>query len=174
VAWLCRKDDLITHRAPPPNRVGLCDGGEEQHLSEGAVMVAFAMHLLRTIPELREVSFHPDGEHGKRFDFQGWLGKRGFTMSAPSGETSYGGIYVSPDGRCLVVNPSSGRGDMVAYGPDVNIVADRTARRRTSAICGQQRIEEWWERAYLKGDNRLLSGRIRHAPDERREEGAFD
>jgi hypothetical protein len=94
-------DDLITHRAPPPNRSGLCDGGEEQHLPEGAVMVAFAMHLLRTIPELREVSIHPDGEHGKRFDFQGWLGKRGFTMSAPSGKTSYGGTYASPDAGAL-------------------------------------------------------------------------
>ena len=39
-------DDLITHRTPPPNRVGLCNGGHEQHLPEGAVMVAFAMHLL--------------------------------------------------------------------------------------------------------------------------------
>lgn len=48
-------DDLITHHAPPPNRVGKCDGESEQHLSEGAVMVAFAMHPLRTAPALREV-----------------------------------------------------------------------------------------------------------------------
>ncbi|WP_283812398.1 hypothetical protein [Bradyrhizobium sp. USDA 3458] len=27
-----------------------------------------ATHLLRTIPALREVSIHPDGKHGKRFD----------------------------------------------------------------------------------------------------------
>ncbi|MBB4261309.1 hypothetical protein GGD64_005359 [Bradyrhizobium sp. CIR3A] len=39
-------------------------------------MVA-AMHLLRTIPAMREVSIHPDGKYGKRFDFSGWLGKRG-------------------------------------------------------------------------------------------------
>jgi hypothetical protein len=77
-------DDLITRRAAPRNRVGTCDGGKEQHLPEGAVMVAFAMHLLRTTPGLREVSFHPDGEHGKRFDFQGWLGKRRFTMKRRS------------------------------------------------------------------------------------------
>ena len=64
-------DNLITHRVPPPNRVGMCDGEHEQHLPEGAVMVAFAMHLLRTVPGLREVSIHPDGEHGKRFDFSG-------------------------------------------------------------------------------------------------------
>ena len=70
-------DDLITHRAPPPNRLGSCEGEHEQHLAEGAVMVAFAMHLLRTVPGLHAVSIHPNGEHGKRFDFQGWLGKRG-------------------------------------------------------------------------------------------------
>jgi hypothetical protein len=117
-------DDLITHRAPPPNRVGLCDGAEEQHLSEGAVMVAFAMHLLRTIPGLSEVSIHPDGEHGKRFDFQGWLAKRGFTMKAALGKTSYGGTYASPEGKTVVVNPSSGRGDVVAEGHDFSIVAE--------------------------------------------------
>lgn len=38
-------------------------------------MVAFAMHLLRTVPNLRHVAIHPDGEHGKQFDFQGWLKK---------------------------------------------------------------------------------------------------
>jgi hypothetical protein len=117
-------DDLITHRAAPPNRVGTCDGGKEQHLPEGAVMVAFAMHLLRTMPGLREVSIHPDGEHGKRFDFQGWLGKRGFTMKAALGQTSYGGTYASPDGRTIVVNPSSGRGDVVAEGQGFGIVAE--------------------------------------------------
>ena len=36
-------------------------------------MVAFAMHLLRTVPGLKHVAIHPDGEHGKRFDFLGWL-----------------------------------------------------------------------------------------------------
>jgi hypothetical protein len=29
-------------------------------------MAAFAMHLLRTVPGLRETSILPDGEHGKR------------------------------------------------------------------------------------------------------------
>jgi hypothetical protein len=117
-------DDLITHHAPPPNRVGKCDGESEQHLSEGAVMVAFAMHLLRTAPALREVSIHPDGEHGKRFDFQGWLGRRGFTLKSPMGKTSYGGTYCAPDGRTIIVNPSSGRGDVVAEGEGTSIVAE--------------------------------------------------
>ena len=54
-------DDLITLRAPPPNRVGTCEGDAEQHLSEGAVMMAFAMHLLRAVPLLTRV-----GPSGRR------------------------------------------------------------------------------------------------------------
>lgn len=117
-------DDLITHRAPPPNRAGMCDGGQEQHLPEGAVMVAFAMHLLRTVPKLRKVSIHPDGEHGKRFDFSGWLGKRGFAMTSSLGKTAYGGTYSTREGMTIVVNPSSGRGDVVAECDGVRIVAE--------------------------------------------------
>jgi hypothetical protein len=117
-------DDLITHRTPPPNRVGKCDRDQEQHLPEGAVMVAFAMHLLRTVPGVRMVSIHPDGEHGKRFDFQTWLGRRGFTMTAPLGTTSYGGTYVVSGGKTIVVNPSSGRGDVVAEGEGISIIAE--------------------------------------------------
>ncbi|WP_315806838.1 MULTISPECIES: hypothetical protein [unclassified Bradyrhizobium] len=117
-------DDLITHRAPPPNRVGMCDGEHEQHLPEGAVMVAFAMHLLRTVPSVREVSIHPDGEHGKRFDFSDWLGKRGFAMTVGLGTTDYGGKYTDADGNVIVVNPSSGRGDVVAECDGMRIVAE--------------------------------------------------
>lgn len=117
-------DDLITHRTPPPNRVGMCDGEHEQHLPEGAVMVAFAMHLLRTVPSVREVSIHPDGEHGKRFDFSDWLGKRGFAMTSGLGTTDYGGKYTDADGKVIVVNPSSGRGDVVAECDGMRIVAE--------------------------------------------------
>lgn len=117
-------DDLITHRVPPPNRVGMCDGEHERHLPEGAVMVAFAMHLLRTVPGLREVSIHPDGEHGKRFDFSGWLGKRDFAMTSGLGKTAYGGTYANGNGKTIVVNPSSGRGDVVAESDGMRIVAE--------------------------------------------------
>jgi hypothetical protein len=96
-------DDLVSELAPPPNRVGKCEGGLERHLPEGAVMMAFAMHLLRTT-STREVLVHPDGEHGKRFDFAGWLGKRGFERTTRTGTTSYAGRYVQPDGRAIVVN----------------------------------------------------------------------
>jgi hypothetical protein len=116
-------DDLVSELAPPPNRVGKCEGGLERHLPEGAVMMAFAMHLLRTT-STREVLVHPDGEHGKRFDFAGWLGKRGFERTTRTGTTSYAGRYVQPDGRAIVVNPASGRGDVVAQADDLAIWAE--------------------------------------------------
>src|SRR5260370_36624558 len=106
-------DDLVRELAPPPNRVGICAGDLEHHLDEGAVMVAFAMHLLRTT-STQEVLVHPDGEHGKRFDFAGWLGRRGFDRTSRSGRTDYGGRYSLPDGRRIIVNPTSGKGDVVA------------------------------------------------------------
>ncbi len=109
-------DDLISSRKPPDGRVRACEGGiEEHHLTEGAVMVAFAMHLLRTVPDLKHVTIHPDGEHGKQFDFLGWLKKHGFAMIEPMGRTSYGGKYQSVvDGQTVLINPKSGRGDVVA------------------------------------------------------------
>jgi hypothetical protein len=117
-------DDLITHRTPPPNRAASCDGETEHHLSEGAVMVAFAMHLLRTLPNLSTISIHPDGEHGKRFDFSGWLMKRGFALTTPMGTTSYGGTYSSASGQEIVVNPRSGLGDVVATWDGGSVVAE--------------------------------------------------
>jgi hypothetical protein len=106
-------EDLVVELAPPPNRVRKCDGERERHLLEGAVMVAFAMHLLRSTPT-REVIVHPDGEHGKRFDFASWLARRGFERKSSTGRTGYAGRYVLVDGRCIVVNPKSGEGDVVA------------------------------------------------------------
>jgi hypothetical protein len=108
-------DDLIRLHTAPPNRASDCDGGIEHHLTEGAVMVAFAMHLLRTVPDLKHVAIHPDGEHGKRFDFKGWLEKHRFAMIEPMGSTLYGGVYRSVvDGQTVLINPKSGRGDVVA------------------------------------------------------------
>ncbi|MGY3692195.1 hypothetical protein ACVIGA_002275 [Bradyrhizobium sp. USDA 3240] len=34
-------DDLVKEIAPPPNRVGRCEGKLEHHLPEGAVMIAY-------------------------------------------------------------------------------------------------------------------------------------
>lgn len=106
-------DDLVIALEPPPNRVGQSDGPHEQHLYEGAVMVAYAMHLLRT-QGVRDVRIHPDGQHGKQFDFAGWLGRQNFTKVSSLGRTAYGGIYRNSAGQTATVHPKSGLGDVVA------------------------------------------------------------
>lgn len=116
-------DDLITELAPPPNRVGKCEGGSELHFSEGAVMMAFAMHLLRTTAA-REILVHPDGEHGKRFDFEGWLNRRGFDRTTRAGTTCYGGRYALKGGRAIKITPASGRGDVVVESDELAIQAE--------------------------------------------------
>jgi hypothetical protein len=106
-------DDLVTALAPPPNRLGMADAEHEHHLYEGAVMVAYAMHLLRT-QSTKEVRIHPDGEHGKQFDFRGWLGRHGFSMVSSTGRTAYGGTYADAEDRTIILNPKAGLGDVVA------------------------------------------------------------
>jgi hypothetical protein len=81
------------------------------------------MHLLRT-EDTCEVHIHPDGEHGKQFPFCDWLRRRGFTLVAPTGKTSYGGTYCDAAGRTIVVNPKSGLGDVVATASGVLICAE--------------------------------------------------
>lgn len=106
-------EDLVTALEPPPNRAGKSDGTHEFHLYEGAVMVAYAMHLQRTA-DAQHVRIHPDGEHGKQFDFAGWLLRRKFAMVSRLGTTAYGGVYRNPAGQTITVNPKSGLGDVVA------------------------------------------------------------
>src|SRR5262245_57681003 len=117
-------DDLLTHRAAPQNRAVFCEGGIEHYLSEGAVMIAFAMHLLRTVPGLKHVAIHPDGEHGLQFDFKRWLHERGFFLTEPKGKTSYGGTYSAVDGRTILITPTSGLGDVVAKIGELSFVAE--------------------------------------------------
>lgn len=116
-------DDLITALAAPPLRAGKHDGTHEHHLYEGAVMVAYAMHLLRTQPT-RSVRIHPDGEHGKQFDFTTWLARRGFEKVSSIGSTSYGGTYRDANGLEITVNPKSGQGDVVAEASGTIISAE--------------------------------------------------
>jgi hypothetical protein len=61
-------DDLVVQTLPPESvrerpRAELSIGATKR-----AVMVAYAMHLLRTTAA-RHVRIHPDGEHGRQFDF---------------------------------------------------------------------------------------------------------
>ncbi|MBN7807755.1 hypothetical protein [Agrobacterium rubi] len=106
-------EDLVTAVAPPPNRMGKADDGHEHHLYEGAVMIAYAMHLLRS-EGAQHVCIHPDGEHGKQFDFSGWLQRRQFRKISAIGTTAYGGAYENLAGQTITVNPRSGLGDVVA------------------------------------------------------------
>lgn len=116
-------EDLVTALAPPPNRVGKADGDHEHHLYEGAVMLAYAMHLLR-MEGARHVRIHPDGEHGKQFDFSGWLERRQFRKVSIIGTTAYGGAYENSAGQTITVNPRSGLGDVVAEVGDHIISAE--------------------------------------------------
>jgi hypothetical protein len=132
-------NDLITERVPPHKRAAKCDGPSELHLSEGAVMIAFAMHLLRTVPGLSDVAIHPDGEHGKRFDFRGWLEKQGFEKKVSAGGTTYGGTYLCPSGRTIVVDPSSRhRGDVIARTGSRSFVAECKGGIINTRHSGQQ------------------------------------
>jgi hypothetical protein len=106
-------DDLIVPLPPPPNRRGKSDNEHEHHFYEGAVMLAYAMHLLRAEPT-SEVHIHPDGEHGKQFDFRAWLARQGFVLESPTGKTPYGGSYKDLRGRIIVITPKPGLGDVVA------------------------------------------------------------
>lgn len=106
-------DDLVENVAAPEKRAGKVADGIEHKMHEGAVMVAYAMHLLRTAGA-DHIRVHPDGEHGKRFDFAGWLGRREFEKILSIGTTSYGGEYRHECGWRITINPSSGKGDVVA------------------------------------------------------------
>ena len=106
-------DDLTILKLPPPNRAGYAEGGIELHLPEAAIMLAFGMHMFRTIPGLRHVALHPDGEHIKAFNLPEALARRGFAKTSNVGRTAYGGVYTHPDGRTVMVNPASGRMDVV-------------------------------------------------------------
>lgn len=117
-------DDFVIHRKPPANRVRYSVNGVEHYFPEGAVMVAFAPHLLRTVRQLNQVTIHPDGEHGKQFPFRRWLEQHSFTMIESMGTTSYGGTYSSARGQKLIVNPKSGQGDVFAEGDGFIYVAE--------------------------------------------------
>lgn len=106
--------NFFDDREPPQNRRGYCEGDKERHLTEGAVMLAFAVYLLEH--GATAVELHPDGEHGKRFDFRASLEAREFLLVTAQGTTSYGGIY-KRGVQQVTVTLTPGMGDVVA---DVN------------------------------------------------------
>ena len=126
-------DDLIRFHTPEGKRAARAGGGIEHYLDEGAVMVAFAMHLLRTVPDLKHVSIHPDGMHGKTFDFAAWLRGQRYELTKPKGTTPYGGLYASADGRTVQVYSMPGLGDVVGG----NITAECKGGVLNSTYAGQ-------------------------------------
>ncbi|MBS1805485.1 MAG: hypothetical protein JST28_19150 [Acidobacteria bacterium] len=115
-------DDLIVELDPPANRRGKCEG-KERHLTEAAVMLAYGMHLLRTVPQLQKIELHPDGEHAKRFEIVRWLSAQGFALKESQGTTTYCGTY--RDGQeTIVVTSTPGKGDVVAQTDDGMIIAE--------------------------------------------------
>ncbi|HVB10929.1 MAG TPA: hypothetical protein VNM16_11260 [Bacillota bacterium] len=116
-------DDLIVRLPAPPKRGRYAADGMEDHLYEGAVILAYAMHLMRT-EGCSVVDIHPDGEHGKQFDFSAWLQRRGFTKESSSGRTSYGGTYRDAEGRTILIEPTSGLGDVVAAVGGQTLIAE--------------------------------------------------
>ena len=129
-------DDLIVELDPPTNRRGKCDG-KERHLTEAAVMLAYGMHLLRTVPNLEKVELHPDGEHAKRFEIVQWLSARGFELKESQGKTAYCGTY--RNGRqTIIVASTPGKGDVVARTNDVVIVAECKGGIINTSYAGQK------------------------------------
>jgi hypothetical protein len=119
-----RYNDLIVELPPPPNRIGKCtDGDLEKHFTEAAVMLAYAMHLLESVPGTHTVMLCPDGEHAKRFGIRKWLETHGFRCTKTLGSTAYGGEYTRGH-KTIIVSPKSGQGDVVVDVNGSRIVAE--------------------------------------------------
>ncbi|WP_119419672.1 hypothetical protein [Desertibaculum subflavum] len=113
-------EDLVVHRDPPPNRVGRTTGGAEQHLTEAAVMLAFAMHLLNEQAGTSLVEIHPDGEHVKRFELEPWLLAHGFSVASRKGK----GAHFQRGDHAIAMSFTAGLGDVVGTNGNRRIVAE--------------------------------------------------
>ena len=101
----------VSLREPPEKRRNSCSDSKEKHLTEAAVMIAFAIHLLDA--GANRVEVHPDGEHAKQFDIRGCLESLGFVFESAKGTTPYGGTYRRRRQR-VTVFPKPGSGDVTA------------------------------------------------------------
>ncbi|MCG6205850.1 hypothetical protein LPW26_14455 [Rhodopseudomonas sp. HC1] len=112
-------DDLIVERPPT---AGKSLDQPDRYFYEGAVMLAYAMHLFRTEP-IREVKIHPDGQHARQIDFQSWLERRGFRRIATA-RRPFAGTFEDAEGRCIVIHPRSGLSDVTALANGIVIEAE--------------------------------------------------
>jgi hypothetical protein len=76
-------------------------------------MVAFAMHLLWTT-STQEVLVIQTASTASGSISPAGSGGAASTKPRAAGRTDYGGRYSLPDGRRIIVNPTSGKGDVVA------------------------------------------------------------
>lgn len=125
----------LTEYLPPEKRRRFAPDGMELRLTEAAVMLAFAMYLFEQ--GAKEVLVHPDGEHAKVFEIVPFLEGRGFQKTASKGTTAYGGRY-EWEGRVLVIDPSSGLGDVTAEIGDIRVVAECKGGCVNSTHAGQK------------------------------------
>lgn len=128
---------FITFYEPPEKRRRHVPDGVEHKFSEAAVMLAFAFHLLEETADPCTVAVHPDGEHAKIFDIPAFLMTRGFVREGTLGSTSYGGYYRCKE-RTIIVNPSSGQGDVVGKLNGRRVVAECKGGTINSSHAGQK------------------------------------
>lgn len=128
---------LITIKHPTAKRAAKAEGGVEQHLTEAAVMLAYAFHLFERDRSLKRVEIHPDGQHGKQFGIRNWLESRGFKMVRSEGSTNYGGEY-SDGERSIIVSLKPGLGDVVAETDGYRVVAECKGGVVNSQYAGQK------------------------------------
>ena len=127
----------VTSYDPPEKRRAFASGGVELRLTEAAVMLAFAMHLLSQPGSSGLVHVHTDGEHAKIFDIVGFLIAGGFRKSATLGTTSYGGRYVRGF-ETIVVRPASGLGDVLGEVAGRKVIAECKGGVINSTHAGQK------------------------------------
>lgn len=127
----------VTTYEPPEKRRSSASGGVELRLTEAAVMLAFAVHLLSQPDSSGLVHIHPDGEHAKIFDIVGLLRRLGYEKSESIGTTSYGGRYVCGQ-NTIVVRPASGLGDVLAEVGGRKVIAECKGGVINSTHAGQK------------------------------------
>ena len=125
---------FIEKRLPPENRVGKCEGDEEHHLPEIAVMLACADWLMAQ--GATKISVHPDGMHLKTDFVWHWTKARGFQKIRQLGRTQAGGEYIS-NGRHLTILPKPGLGDVISELDGVQIEIEAKGGCINSRHAGQ-------------------------------------
>lgn len=110
---------FTVQRVAATKRQGLRDGTHEEDFPEPAVMLAFALHLLKR--GARAVEIHPDGMHTKVYDIRTSLTAAGFSCET-SGDRCVGSYARRK--RTITVDFRSGVGDVVGRVNGTDFVAE--------------------------------------------------